>query len=95
MHALNSQKVGLTFAIFSGAMRLVWTLLVATGLAQPVLDGLFRISSIEPAHTVTSFSLGSSLALIVFGMVQGYVAGLALAAIWNRLSDSRRLRSVP
>lgn len=93
MHALNRQKVGLTFAIFSGAMKLAWTLLVATGLAQPVLDGLFRISSIQPSHTVTPFNLGSSLALITYSVVQGFITGWALAAIWNLLGTPRRLHS--
>lgn len=64
---------------------MAWSSLVALGLAQPLMNWIFRLHFIQPPYTVTPFRLSLAVALIVITAVLGYIFGWLLAAIWNRL----------
>ena len=82
---INRNKLGLLFGVFSGACHLVWSLLVLMGLAQPLMDWIFRIHFIQPPYAIQPFNFGYAIALILFTTVVGYVSGWMLAALWNWL----------
>lgn len=63
----------------------MWSLLVALGLAQLVVDWIFRLHFIQPPYTITGFNLGTAAILIVVTSVIGFVMGWLFAAIWNLL----------
>jgi hypothetical protein len=63
----------------------MWSLLVALGLAQLVIDWIFRLHFIQPPYTITAFNLGTAVTLIVVTSVIGFVMGWLFAAIWNLL----------
>lgn len=84
MH-LNPSKVGLAVGLFLGAYHLVWSILVAIGWGQAILDFVFWAHMIHMAITVGPFDVTATATLIVLTFVVGYVIGFAFAWIWNKL----------
>lgn len=81
--SFSPHHVGLAFGGFLGLWHFAWSLLVAIGLAQPLLDLIFRFHMIQPPYTVMPFSLTMAVSLILFTCVFGYVIGYALTLVWN------------
>ena len=93
---IDRHKCGSAFGILLGTFHLIWAWLVLTGIAQTVMNWIFRLHFIEPPYTVLPFNLGVAVALIVITTMIGYVAGWTLAAMWNWLgSDAKRYRRLP
>ena len=85
MNTVNSKKLGIVFGAFLGLWHLVWSVLVAIGWAQPLLDFIFRLHMIEPPYRVAQFNLGMAITLIIVTTLVGYVAGFVIGTIWNRV----------
>jgi hypothetical protein len=82
---INRNKLGLVFGASLGIWHLLWALLVAIGIAQWLMDWVFRLHFIQPPYKVTEFKPILALALIVLTSILGYLIGWVLAAIWNWL----------
>lgn len=82
---LNNSKVALTVGVFVSGMHVLWSVLVAIGLAQPLLDFIFSIHMIANPYQVMIFSLTSAITLVIVTFVVGYVVGWVFAEVWNRL----------
>ncbi len=82
---LQPHKAGLALGLFFGGFHFLWSLLVALGWAQGLLDFIFRIHMIEPAYMVSSFDASLALTLIIVTSVIGYVFGYAFVVVWNKI----------
>ncbi len=82
MH-INPNKAGLALGAFIGGGHLVWSLVVALGWGQALLDFIFTLHMIHPVYTVGPFDITMALALIVVTALIGYVGGTVFAKIWN------------
>lgn len=82
---MNKNKLGLVVGSFLGIWHLSWALLVAVGLAQWLIDWVFRLHFIQPPYTITEFRPALAVGLIVVTSTLGYVIGWVLGAIWNWL----------
>lgn len=82
---ISKNKLGLVTGSFLGIWHLLWSTLVALGLAQQFIDWIFRLHFIQPPYTVTAFKLSVAVALIVITTTLGYVIGWVLGGIWNWL----------
>ncbi len=85
MHKLKERNVALVFSFALGGWHLLWSVLVALGVAQSILDFIFRLHMIQPVYKVAQFNFGTALALIVVTAIIGYAMGWAIAWIWNRV----------
>lgn len=85
MEKLNPRKVGLTVGAFAGIWHLVWSILVALGWAEPLLNFVTSMHFLQNVHHVAEFNIGTALGLIVLASLVGYVAGMVFALVWNRL----------
>lgn len=93
---INKQKLGLVFGTFLGSWHFVWALLVFSGLAQSLMNLIFRLHFIEPPYTILPFDFGVAAALIIVTSMTGYVSGWMLAAISNWLrAETSSLGSIP
>jgi len=80
---INKNKLGLVFGTFLGIWHFVWAGLVLSGMAQSLMNWIFRLHFIEPPYTVLPFNLGLAVALILVTSITGYLSGWILGAIWN------------
>jgi hypothetical protein len=85
---VNKNKLGLVFGSFLGLWHLAWSLLVAFGVAQWLIDWVFRLHFIQPPYTITAFKPALAVALIVITSILGYIIGWVMGAIWNWLHVS-------
>ena len=79
----NPLKVGLVFGIFLGLWHAGWAALVATGLAQKLLDFVFWLHFISPPYHVEPFALARAGMLVGVTFGVGLVGGFIGALIWN------------
>ena len=82
-HKINPHKVGLVLGAFLGILHALWSILVATGLAQYLINFNLRIHFINPVFTILEFNIGNAILLILITSVIGYIAGSAIAFTWN------------
>ena len=81
---MNQKKVALVLGSFIGLIHLVWGVLIAVGFAQPLLNFILMMHSLNNPFTVAPFNLARSLGLVVVTFIVGYVVGYVFAALWNK-----------
>lgn len=86
MNKLNTHKTGLALAAFFGLVHLLWSLCVAMGFAQGMLDFIYGMHFLNNPFTMQAFSWGGALMLVVITSVIGYVVGFVLSAIINKVA---------
>jgi len=84
-HHINPVKAGLTLGAFVGGIHLVWSILVAFGWAQPLIDFIFWAHMFSMPFTVKAFDSTAAVTLIVVTSIIGYIFGYIFALIWNRM----------
>ena len=82
--SINKNKTGLTFGFLFAFMHLIWSVLVALGIAQVWLSFVFNIHMISIPAVVMPFNLIKAIVLIVITFVAGYIFGWLMAFFWNR-----------
>lgn len=80
---LDPQKTGLGLGSLTGLMHLIWSLLVALGLAQGWMDWVFSLHFLNNPFTVGGFDVVTALTLIVVTSIVGFAVGFVFATIWN------------
>ncbi|MES2135324.1 MAG: hypothetical protein V4449_03735 [Patescibacteria group bacterium] len=85
MSHLNPKKTALTLGFFFAGFHVLWSALVAFGVAQAVLDFVFWLHMIRAVYLVDTFNLVASLSLVLMTFVMGAVFGFVFAKIWNWL----------
>lgn len=83
MKIINPIKLGAASAAALGGVHVLWAVLVAVGLAQPLLDLIFRLHFLLPALTVGTFDLATACGLVALTAAIGFVAGYLLAICIN------------
>ena len=83
VNRVQPHSLGIGLAVLLGSWHVAWAALVWFGLAQGLIDLIFRLHMIEPPYRVGPFSLplAASLVLVTAGI--GYGLGLLMGVIWN------------
>ena len=81
---MNGKKVGLILGSFAALIHLVWVLLIALGWAQPFMDFVYRMHSLNNPYMVMQFDLMRSVGLIIIAFIMGNIVGNVLAMLWNK-----------
>ncbi len=82
---IGVNRTGLAVGVVLGAMHLLWALLVAAGVAQRLMDFIFRLHFIQPVYVVQPFDALRALALVLLAAASGYFIGAVFAFAWNWL----------
>lgn len=70
---------------FLGLLHLLWSVLVATGVAQVLMDFVFSLHFLNNPFTVSAFDWVKALGLVLLTFVIGYCFGWFLTMLWNSL----------
>lgn len=81
---INKNKTGLTFAFLISSMHLFWSILVALGIAQVLVDFVLNIHMLKVPVIVMPFNLVSTLLLVIITFIVGYIFGWLMAFFWNK-----------
>jgi thiamine transporter ThiT len=88
MTILNPQKVGLALGSLVGLLHFLWSVLIALGVGQALVDWIYEVHMIEVSTVnVLPFSLSSAVVLVVVTFVIGNVVGYLFASIWNKVQE--------
>jgi len=74
-------KVGLAVGAFVALCHLMWLVLVVTGVAQPLMDWILRIHSLNNPFMVQPIDWINSIILLVVTFIVGFVVGWILALL--------------
>lgn len=83
MNKIQPHKVGLVIGGLLAILHAVWSLLVAVGLAKPLLDWAMSLHFLNFQYSLSPFSFSNALMLVVVTGVIGYVVGCVLGWLWN------------
>ena len=83
MVTISPIKSGLVLGAVIGLWHLTWSLLVASGWAQPFIDFVFWMHFIKPVYVIEPFNLGTATILVVVTAAIGFVIGCVFAILWN------------
>ena len=82
--SVQPKRTGLVLGSFAALIHLVWSLLVAAGWAQPLIDFIYKVHFLNNPFEVQAFDPARALLLIVVTFAVGFVAGSVLGLIWNK-----------
>lgn len=85
MHHINPSKAGIALGVLLGGAHLVWSVLVALGVAQALYDFILWAHMIHLQFAVGPFDLSAAVTLVVVTTAVGYVLGYCYALLWNRV----------
>jgi len=88
MKPLNPGKTGFAVAAFYGLWHFVWSVCVATGIAQALINFVFWLHFLNSPFTVASFHWSTALLLILVTSFIGFFIGFVFALLWNWLHRS-------
>lgn len=84
----NAHKTGLVVGTVLGGWHLLWSILVALGWGQPLINFVLWAHMIHMQYNVGPFNVTAALTLVVLTAIVGYVIGYILAIIWNKFHSS-------
>ena len=84
-HHISPAKTALTMGVFVGGLHLVWSVLLALGWAQALVDFKLRMHMISVPVVVNSFDLSTAVMLVIVTTIAGYIIGNIFARVWNRM----------
>jgi len=85
MGNVDPNRLGIVLAVVLSGWHAVWEGLVAAGVAQRVVDFVYRLHSVKSEMVVEPFDAGRAASLLLLTAVLGYVAGAVAAMLWNCL----------
>lgn len=86
-NALSVHRCGIALGALLGGWHAIWSILVAGGIAQPLLDFMLLLHMIRVPVTVQPFHLVMALTLVVVTGGMGYLFGVVFAALWNAVHE--------
>lgn len=81
---VDKNKSGLTFGFLICSFHIMWSVLVALGIAQVLLDFVLNIHMLNMQVEVMPFNIVKALGLIIVTFLLGYVFGWLMAFFWNK-----------
>ena len=83
---MKTYKIGLIVGTFFGMMHLFWSILVAVGFAQPLIDFIYWAHFFNNPFVVAPFNLGTAVVLVVVTFCVGCIFGLIIGWLRNKFS---------
>ncbi|OGG64870.1 hypothetical protein A3C94_01295 [Candidatus Kaiserbacteria bacterium RIFCSPHIGHO2_02_FULL_55_17] len=84
-HHIVPAKAGLALGALVGGVHLVWSILIALGWAQALVNFSLWAHMVSAPVVIKAFDLSAAVTVIIIATIIGYVIGYIFAHIWNRL----------
>jgi hypothetical protein len=84
MSTLDPVKSGLVLGAVFGLWHAVWSLVVALGWAQQLIDFVLWMHFIKPVYVIDAFSPATAIVLVAVTSAVGFIVGAVFALVWNR-----------
>jgi hypothetical protein len=85
MSNIHPNRVGLVLALMAGGLHVIWSLIVAMGWGQVLINFILWVHFIKPVYEIEPFNIGTALLLVVVTASIGYVVGNGFGMLWNKL----------
>jgi hypothetical protein len=82
---LDPKMSGLAVGAFLGGLHLFWSILVALGWAQSLINFIFWAHMLRLPLAVNAFDIGAAVTLVIMSSAMGYILGCIFALAWNKL----------
>ena len=82
---INPQKTGLVGAIMVGGVHVLWSILVALGWAQALVNFSLWAHMVHLNPVIGPFDLTASVTLVIVAALIGYCVGYMIGEVWNRV----------
>lgn len=89
---VSPNKFGIVIGAFAGLVHFTWAALVAAQLAQPFLHYILYFHFLTMPMRVEPFEFPRALILVAGTSSLGYIGGAFIAALWNGLKLSDKIR---
>ncbi len=76
-------KPALVVGLYVAILHALWTVLVALGVGQTVIDWIFPLHFINSLYTISDFNLFTAASLTIMAFVGGYLATLLFIGLWK------------
>jgi hypothetical protein len=83
-------RTGIALGCFLASLHLIWSLLVLTGLAQPLINIILWLHMLSVPVQVQPFELGIAALLIGVTWCVGFGYGFLFSVIWRAGSQKPR-----
>lgn len=80
---ISLAKAGIVLGIVFGTWHLCWSILVAAGWAQPIIDFVFWMHFIKPVYVIEPFELARMIILVAVTTALGAAIGALFGLVWN------------
>jgi hypothetical protein len=87
---LNPFKVAAVLGTVMGGFHLCWSILVALGWAQSVIDFVFWAHFIKPIYVIEPFEFARAMILLFLTAGIGFILGLVFTWVWNAPHRTRK-----
>ena len=81
----HPKKVALVFAAMLGGAHLLWSILIALGWAQPLVNFSMWAHMVKMSVVVQPFDITAAVTVIIIASAIGYVVGYIGAIVWNKV----------
>jgi hypothetical protein len=82
---INVGKASVALGIVLGGWHLLWSLLVAGGWAQTIVDFVLWMHFIKPIYVIEPFEFMRAVILVLVTGAAGLAVGATFAVAWNAL----------
>jgi hypothetical protein len=83
MNTLDPVRSGLVLAAVMGLWHAAWSLIVALGWAQRLIDFVLWMHFIKPVYVIDAFNPATAVVLVAVTSAVGFVVGAVFALVWN------------
>jgi hypothetical protein len=87
MQNIHPNRIGLVLALMVGGLHAIWSLIVAIGWGQALINFIFKVHFIKPVYEIEPFNISNALLLVLITASIGYAVGNGIALLWNKLRN--------
>jgi hypothetical protein len=85
MSNIHPNRAGLILAMMAGGIHAIWSLIVAMGWGQALINFILWVHFIKPVYEIEPFNIVTALLLVLVTASIGYAVGNGFAMLWNKL----------